>query len=82
TLTKKLDAKYDIYKEKGGYLNTRQKEILKFIEENQPVKISDIFNALDNITIHTLKKDLLYMKTEQMISSVGKGKGTVYLVEK
>ena len=81
TLTKTLDDKYDVFKSKGGYLNKRQKEIQNFIIKNQPVKISDISNSLNHITIHTLKKDLQYMKAEKMILSVGKGKGTVYIVE-
>ncbi len=80
-LTQKLDDKYDIFKTKGGYLNERQKEIQKFIDINQPVKISDISKSLKNITIHTLKKDLQYMKTEKMIAALGKGKGTVYIVK-
>lgn len=80
-LSQKLDSKYDVFKTKGGYLNERQKEIQKFIDKNQPVKISDISKSLKNITIHTLKKDLQYMKTEKMITTVGKGKGTVYIIE-
>jgi len=80
-LTQKLDGKYDVFKTKGGYLNERQKEIQKFINKNQPVKISDISKSLENITIHTLKKDLQYMKAEKMITAVGKGKGTVYVIE-
>lgn len=81
TLTQKLDNKYDVYKTKGGYLNERQKEIQKFIDKNQPVKISDIFKSIENITIHTLKKDLQYMKTEKIITTLGRGKGTVYIIE-
>jgi len=69
-----LDDKYDIFRTKGGYLNERQKEIQNFIGKNQPVKISDISKSLENITIHTLKKDLQYMKTEKMITAVGKEK--------
>ncbi len=80
-LTKKLDDKYDVFKTKGGYLSERQKEIQSFINKNQPVKISDISKSLKNITIHTLKKDLQYMKAEKMITAIGKGKGTVYITE-
>lgn len=80
-ITQKLDAKYDVYKTKGGYLNERQKEVQEFIVKNQPVKISDISKAFENISIHSLKKDLQYMKNENIISALGKGKGTVYIVE-
>ncbi len=81
-LTEKLDAKYDIFKSKGGYLNERQKQIKKFIENNQPLKISDIAKQFKKININTIKKDLQYMKREKIIISIGKGKGTVYLIEK
>jgi len=81
-LTQRLDAKYDVFKSKGGYLNERQKEIKKYLISNQPLKISDIAKRFENININTIKKDLQYMKREQIIISVGKGKGTVYLIEK
>ena len=81
-LTQRLDAKYDVYKSKGGYLNERQKEIKKYLKENQPLKISDLAKRFENININTIKKDLQYMKKEQIISSVGKGKGTIYIIEK
>lgn len=80
-LTLKLDAKYDIFKSKGGYLNERQKEIFNYLSVNQPLKISDIANVFDSINIHTLKKDLQYMKKEQIITTIGKGKGTVYITK-
>jgi len=80
-LTQKLDAKYDIFKTKGGYLNERQKEIKEYIIENQPLKISDIAKKFEEININTLKKDLQYMKREKVIRTVGKGKGTVYLID-
>lgn len=81
-LTQRLDAKYDVFKSKGGYLNERQKKIKEFLQKNQPLKISDIAKRFENININTIKKDLQYMKKEQIIISVGKGKGTVYLIEK
>ncbi len=80
-LTQKLDAKYDIFKTKGGYLNERQKEIKEYIKKNQPLKISDIAKEFEKININTIKKDLQYMKREKEIRTVGKGKGTVYLVD-
>ncbi len=81
-LTQRLDAKYDVFKSKGGYLNERQKEIKKYLIKNQPLKISEISKRFENININTIKKDLQYMKKEQIIISVGKGKGTVYLIDK
>jgi predicted HTH transcriptional regulator len=45
------------------------------------LKISDIAKRFEDININTIKKDLQYMKKEQIIKSVGKGKGTVYLID-
>ncbi len=79
-LTQKLEAKYDVFKSKGGYLNERQKEILNYLEQNQPLKISDITKAFYQINRNTIKKDLQYLKQEQIIKSLGQGRGTVYVV--
>ncbi len=81
-LTQILDEKYETFKSKGGYLNDRQKAIKEYLVKNQPLKISDLAKAFRNINFNTLKKDLQYMKQERIISSVGKGKGTVYFIEK
>jgi Fic family protein len=81
TLTEKLDKKYDIFKQKGGYLNERQKTIKAFIIEQRTVKIADLSAAFPDISPNTLKKDLQYLKTEQIITTVGQGKGTVYIIE-
>jgi len=81
-LTQKLDGKYNVYKSKGGYLNDRQKEIQRYIIDNQPLKISDVAKEFVKINIHTIKKDLQYMKKEKMIESIGRGKGTVYIAKK
>ena len=45
------------------------------------MKISDIAKRFEDININTIKKDLQYMKKEQIIKSIGKGKGTVYIIE-
>ena len=81
-LTLKLEAKYDVFKSKGGYLNERQKLIRDYLLENQPLKLSDIARKFENININTIKKDLQYLKKEQVITSLGKGKGTIYIIEK
>ena len=79
-LTQKLDAKYDVFKTKGGYLNERQKEIKEYLKKHQPLKKSDIAKKFKEININTIKKDLQYMKREKIIKTIGKGKGTVYLM--
>ncbi|NOR75392.1 MAG: hypothetical protein GQ525_09550 [Draconibacterium sp.] len=62
-------------------MNERQKEIKDYLKENQPFKISDLAKYFEGINFNTIKKDLQYMKREQIINSIGKGKGTVYIVE-
>jgi Fic family protein len=81
TLIQRLEQKYDVFKSKGGYLSERQKKIKEFISKEQPIKLNDLVKAMPEITVHTLKKDLQYMKTEQIIESVGKNRGTVYMIK-
>ena len=81
TLTEKLDNKYDIFKQKGGYLNERQKKLKEFIVEQRAVKISDVSVVFPDISPNTLKKDLQYLRDEQIVSTVGQGKGTVYVLK-
>jgi Fic family protein len=80
-LTEKLDKKYDVFKQKGGYLNERQKILKEFIIEQKTIKISDLAVAFPDISPNTLKKDLQYLKAEQIITTVGQGKGTVYVIK-
>jgi Fic family protein len=79
-LIHRLEQKYDVFKAKGGYLNDRQKKMKEFITKNQPIKLADLVKNMPDISINTLKKDLQYMKTEQIIESIGKNKGTVYIL--
>jgi len=81
TLTEKLDKKYDVFKQKGGYLNERQKMLKEFIVEQRTVKISDLSAAFPNVSPNTLKKDLQYLRDEQIVSTIGQGKGTVYVIK-
>lgn len=81
TLIKRLEQKYDVFKSKGGYLNDRQKRMKDFIEKEQPIKLADLAKAIPEFSIHTLKKDLQYLKTEQIIESIGKNRGTIYLIK-
>lgn len=80
TLTEKLEQKYDVFKSKGSYLNERQKQIKTFITSHQPVKVSDIAKQFPAIQLATIKKDLQYMRTEQVLTMIGKGKATVYVL--
>ncbi len=82
TLTEKLEQKYDIFKSKGGYLNDRQKLIKNFIANRQPVKVSDLAKQFPDIGLSTLKKDLQYLRNEQVLTMIGQGKGSVYILKK
>jgi len=75
----KLESSIEEIKDKKSYLNSRQTEVLNFIRENQPIKISDLTGALDAYTQYTLKKDVKYLVDEGLISKVGKGKATIYI---
>jgi len=80
TLTEKLEQKYVVFKSKGGYLNDRQRLLKDFITENQPIKVSDLAKQFPEIGLSTLKKDLQYLRDEQVLTMIGKGKGTVYVL--
>jgi Fic family protein len=82
TLTEKLEQKYDVFKSKGAYLNDRQKLIRDFITANEPIKVGDLARHFPEISMSTLKKDLLYLRQEQVLTMIGKGKGSVYILNK
>jgi DeoR/GlpR family transcriptional regulator of sugar metabolism len=81
-LTVKLEQKVKEFKNIGGYLNKRQKVIQQYIQDNQPVKISDITAHFPEYTQATIKKDLQYLITEFEIQKVGEKRGTVYILKK
>jgi DeoR/GlpR family transcriptional regulator of sugar metabolism len=62
-------------------LNERQKKIMDFISSNQPIRLTDLVQSMPEVSSHTLKKDLLYLKTEKFIDSIGKYKGTSYITK-
>lgn len=55
---------------------------MDFIAKNLPVKLTDLVLVMPEITSHTLRKDLLYLKSLQFIDSIGKYKGTIYIKRK
>ena len=64
------------------YLNTRQKRILSFMEDEGPVKVSDIAQALKPVSINTIKKDLLYLRQQNFVEIHGVLKGSIYTLKK
>jgi hypothetical protein len=45
-------------------------------------KVSDLAKQFPDIQLSTLKKDLQYLRDEQVLTMIGKGKGSVYLINK
>lgn len=80
-LIKKLQVKYEGYSSKGGYLNKRQKDIVNFIKNNSPVKLLDIIEKLPDYPKNTIKRDLIYLKNENVIEQIGKYKGATYVIK-
>lgn len=78
---KKLEDRYVKIKDKKSYLNDRQKKILDFIRNNEPVKISDIISTLKDWTSYTLKKDMKYLVEEGIIKKMGKARATIYVMK-
>lgn len=81
SLVRKLEKKYQEYSTKSSYLNARQKQILNVIKKKAPLKLSDIVLAIPDINRSTLKKDLLYLLSENSISRIGQGRSTVYFIK-
>ena len=73
-----LEARFEEIKSKKSYLSKRQSTIFEYIKVNEPVKISDISERFPMDKIHTIRKDILYLKNENLIKQVGKARATVY----
>ena len=76
----KLEERYNRIKSKNAYLNDRQKTVLEFIKENEPVKIGDITSELVEFTPYTLKKDVKYLVDERLINKFGRARATIYVI--
>ena len=76
----KLEQNYQEIKDKKSYLNLRQTKALSFIKENEPIKIIDLTNSLNEFTPYILKKDIKYLVDEGLIKQIGKGRATTYII--
>ena len=81
TVSSKANRQPDIPRKNLVYLNARQKKILAYMREEEPVKVSDIACALGSVSINTIKKDLLYLRQQNLIESHGLLKGTSYTLK-
>ena len=75
----KLESTYEQIKDKKSYLNHRQSNVMNYIITKDPIKISDLINALKEYTPYILKKDVKYLVDEGLIKKIGKGKATTYI---
>ena len=75
----KLESIYAQIKDKKSYLNQRQSEVLNYIINREPIKISDLTNALKEYTPYILKKDVKYLVDEGLVRKIGKGRATTYI---
>lgn len=78
SIQSKLDKNCSLLNPKTSYLNERQKKIQNLIKKNQPVKLADLVRWMPDVSINTLKKDLLYLKSEKRITGFGKNRGATY----
>ena len=76
----KLEQNYQEIKDKKSYLNLRQKKVLNYLQENEPIKIGDLVNALNQFTEYILKKDIKYLVDEGVARKIGKGRATTYIL--
>lgn len=77
-----LESRFEKIKNTKSYLTSRQSRVLEFISNNEPVKISDIERSIPDEKIYSLKKDVAYLKSENLIRQVGKGRATIYYAKK
>lgn len=75
----KLETSYEQIKDKKSYLNQRQSDVMSYIIQSEPIRISDLTNALKKYTSYILKKDVKYLVDEGLIKKIGKGKATTYI---
>ncbi|KGE84822.1 Fic family protein [Phaeodactylibacter xiamenensis] len=73
-----LESRFADIKNSKSYLSHRQAKIMEFIKNNEPVKISDISKHMIEESIHTIRKDIVYLKNENLLRQVGKGRSTIY----
>lgn len=66
---------------RGPYISLRRRIVLSCVQQNAPVKISDIMRHLPGENRNTLKKDLLFLKEQGLISALGTGRGVSYTTE-
>jgi len=66
------------YKEERPYVNERQKIIIDYVQKAGNAKISDFFNAFQDISSKTIQRDLQYLVDMRMLKREGEKRWTTY----
>jgi len=77
-LSLKLEQKLANVATSEIYLNDRQKSIVKDIQMLGTMKLGDVAKRFEDHSIHTIKKDLHFLVSENIIFKGGTGRGTFY----
>lgn len=80
-MTEKLKIKIKEYQKIGSYLSERQKKIIDFIQQNQPVQLKDISAVFPDMSANTIKKDLQYLVQQSYLEKLGSFKNTAYIIK-
>lgn len=82
TIIDNLEFQYENYLKRGLRVNHRRSEIIRFINKNGPVGISEISEFFHQHKRETVKKDIQFLAHQKMILKTGQGRATVYLAIK
>ncbi|CAH1000842.1 hypothetical protein LEM8419_01912 [Neolewinella maritima] len=73
-----LEARFEEIRNSKSYFSQRQSSVLEYINNNEPIKMVDLTVAFPDESIHTLRKDIAYLRRENVVRKVGQGKATLY----
>lgn len=73
-----LEARFAEIRNSKSYFNHRQALIMEHIRNKEPVKMADLTVAFPDESIHTIRKDMAYLRKENSVRKVGQGKSTLY----
>jgi len=81
TLTERLQIKYDTYSKIKIVLNSRQQQVVAYIQKNKTVQIGQLETELNNYSRNTLKKDVTWLVKEGILFKTGAGRGVQYHIK-
>jgi Fic family protein len=81
SLTERLQIKYDTYSKIKIVLNSRQQQVVAYIQKNKTVQIGQLETELNNYSRNTLKKDVMWLVKEGILFKTGAGRGVQYHIK-